>query len=615
MTYRKNPLTMDELRRQAKARLLALRAVPDTEFSDSQALHQLEASEIHQIELEIENEHLSRTREQLELALAQSSELYDFAPVGMVLLNSQGVIVKLNLIAANLLGEERVHLLGSHLASLIAQPDRPTLNGMLENATAFGEILSRDIAIEKSGHATTAVQISIVSQSLTSGWQVTLVDLTAKRRNEERMHLSEARWKLALEAVGAGVWDWDIQTGEVTFSKDFSKLYGMLDGEYGNRIEAWTQRIHPDDSAQVLAAVQAHLKGETASYLSEHRGRCKDGSWKWILSRGTLVSRSTDNAPLRMVGTHTDITDRKRVENAAASAARFQQAVLDSLAAKIVVLDSEGAIIQTNVAWRNAMTASTQASSLHGVGANYINALKYLCADCHDAVTNVGQGIASVVTGKVASFQLAHPFFSPPHQRWYNVAVTPVPDDAGRVVVSHEDVSDIKAAELASVALANTDSLTKALSRRNFLNLAEQETIRALRYKTPLIVLSLDLNQLKRINERYGHSAGDLVLQSFVQTVTEFLRDSDLTGRLGGDEFAVLLPNTSQEGGQALAQRIVQAVRAHPVRVGPQSVAYSVSIGLGCLSAEPSFSALLGVADTALFQVKERDRDRRDAEK
>ncbi len=244
------------------------------------------------------------------------------------------------------------------------------------------------------------------------------------------------------------------------------------------------------------------------------------------------------------------------------------------------------------------------------VGGNYLTLLGRMSAQDLATVEAAGAGIAAVARGEVNQFQLPQPFHASAGERWFSLKVTPVRDAQERIVVSHEDVTALKAAELASLTLANTDALTGALSRRNFLTLAEQELARASRYQLPLMVLMLDLDHFKRINDHYGHAAGDAVLQSFVSTVAAVLRESDLIGRLGGEEFAVLLPSTSAEGGAALAQRIIDSVRASPVELAGEQIEFTVSIGGGCLGAETSFAALLNVADAALYQAKHAGRDR-----
>ena len=125
---------------------------------------------------------------------------------------------------------------------------------------------------------------------------------------------SEERWKFALEGSGDGVWDWDIPTGNARFSKRYKEMLGFAEHEIGDTASEWLDRVHPEDMPGLMAAIQAHLEEKTPSAQVEFRMRCKDGSWKWILCRGMLVSRGIDRTPLRLVGTNTDITQRKAAE-------------------------------------------------------------------------------------------------------------------------------------------------------------------------------------------------------------------------------------------------------------------------------------------------------------
>lgn len=610
MVYRKNPLSMDELRQLARERFMHRVTGATSALSVPEAQHLFEELEVHQIELELQNEHLDQARTQLEAALSESSELYDFAPVGIVSLDLTGSITKLNLAGASLLGGERVRLLGSRLELYVSGPDRPVFNALLERAKPPGDVQTSEIVLEKSGQAATHVQVNVSSLPGASGWQLILVNITERRKTEDKLRVSEERWKLALEAAGDGVWDWSVQTGEVLFSKRFGELFGFSENEYGHHIEDWSSRIHPDDRARVLADMQAHLSGVAANFASEYRGKCKNGSWKWVLSRGAVVSRADDSKPMRMIGTHVDITSKKRAEEELVVAARFQQAVFDSLAAQIAVLDRHGTLIQTNAVWRKYAFDNGFAHAPTFLGGNFLEILDRMTGHDQKTTQAASAGIASVVSGGASSFQLAQPFFTPQDEHWFMMRVMPVHDISERVVVSLEDVSELKAAELASLTLANTDMLTGALSRRNFLNLAEQELARSMRYELPLMVLMLDLDHFKRINDHYGHAAGDAVLVGFVKTVKGVLRESDLIGRIGGEEFAVLLPNTNLEGGCVLAQRIIDSVRAKPADVAGKHITYTVSVGAGCLSSETSFPALLGVADAALYRAKSGGRDR-----
>jgi len=495
----------------------------------------------------------------------------------------------------------RARLLGTRFKLYVSEADCPVFDRVVGRTVATGDVQDGELELSTKGSLAKHVEVRVAQLPQSQGLQLILVDITRRRQVEDSLRVSEERWKLALEAAGDGVWDWNLQTSEVVFSKPFEALFGFAEGEYGHRIEDWNTRIHPDDRPQVLADIQAHLSGNTPIYSSEHRGLCKDGSWKWVLSRGAVISRTDEGRALRMLGTHMDISSRKQTEQALREANRFQQAVFDSLVAHIVVLDHEGVILMANSAWRNYALENCKNHGHPGelVGMRYLDVLACITNENTQTVAAASAGLASVMDGGTAQFQLEHPFFTPFDARWFSMKVTSVHDAARRIVVSHEDVTSL-----------NIDTLTGALSRRNFLNLSDQELARSNRYGLPLMVLMLDLDHFKGINDRYGHAAGDAVLQGFVSTVQAVLRESDLIGRLGGEEFAVLLPNTTMEGGRALAQRIIDSVRDSTVEVGGQRIPYTVSVGAGCLSGETNFAALLAQADAALYRAKESGRDR-----
>lgn len=138
--------------------------------------------------------------------------------------------------------------------------------------------------------------------------------LAALRDREQALEESEFRWKFAIEGTGDGLWDWDITSSHVYFSKSWKKMLGYDEADISNNLSEWQKIIHPEDLAKTMACVYDHLDGKTPAYINEQRLLCKDGSYKWILDRGLVVSRDEHGKPLRAIGTHTDITERKQME-------------------------------------------------------------------------------------------------------------------------------------------------------------------------------------------------------------------------------------------------------------------------------------------------------------
>jgi PAS domain S-box-containing protein len=132
----------------------------------------------------------------------------------------------------------------------------------------------------------------------------------------EALRDEEERLKFVLEGSQLGLWDWDIQRGKVQRNARWAEMLGYTLTEIDSSTEQWHALLHPEDSKAAGASIQAHVEGQSQQHELEYRMRCKDGHYKWILDVARVVKRDKAGQPLRMCGTHTDITERKNSEQA-----------------------------------------------------------------------------------------------------------------------------------------------------------------------------------------------------------------------------------------------------------------------------------------------------------
>ncbi|CAN5244343.1 hypothetical protein BH11PSE11_BH11PSE11_17580 [soil metagenome] len=139
-------------------------------------------------------------------------------------------------------------------------------------------------------------------------------DISDRIQAEEALRINEERWSFALEGAGEGVWDWNIETNQLMISRRASQMLGYSGSEAWKCLDEWQEQVHPQDMPHMMADLEAYLEGKVPFFTTENRVRCKDGSWKWILTRGMVVTRNADGKPLRMIGVQADISEGRLVK-------------------------------------------------------------------------------------------------------------------------------------------------------------------------------------------------------------------------------------------------------------------------------------------------------------
>lgn len=142
----------------------------------------------------------------------------------------------------------------------------------------------------------------------------TVQDITKRMEAEAKLRETEERFTFAVEGAGDGVWDWDMKTNDMQFSRIYMQMLGYEENELPHTVDTWKNSVHPDDLDRVTDNLTCYLNGELDIYHVELRLQCKSGEYKWILCRGTVVARDTLGNAIRMIGIHSDITEQKEIE-------------------------------------------------------------------------------------------------------------------------------------------------------------------------------------------------------------------------------------------------------------------------------------------------------------
>ncbi len=158
------------------------------------------------------------------------------------------------------------------------------------------------------------------------------------------------RLDLAMKIKNEGIWDWNLVANKFVFDDRYYTMAGYMPNEFKQTFLAWAERVHPDDLPTVEKEIQAYLSGEKELYDVTFRFKHKHGSWMWIQGRGEIVKRDENGQPLRIIGTHTDVTEQKKAEEELLALKQFNEDIIQSINEGIVICDNNGDIIFANQA-------------------------------------------------------------------------------------------------------------------------------------------------------------------------------------------------------------------------------------------------------------------------
>ncbi len=419
------------------------------------------------------------------------------------------------------------------------------------------------------------------------------------RRQGVRQRVNAKRLKVATEATGVGIWEFELANRRNYWDATMYKLFG-LDPRSGNeRGDDWHQLLLPGELDRIKEATRAVLRSREPFELTFQLRR-PDGEKRFMYSRALLQSDDPGGAPRRLIGTAEDVTERRRLDadlRIAATAFDCQEA--------IAVTDANRVILRVNSAFTRIFGYTAQEAV--GATPRLLQSGRHdqaFYADMTDALQRRG-----VWQGEIWNRHKDGEVFP----LWLSISA--VRNEEGQVthyVGTQTDIRLRKAEQDAIRQLAFHDPLTQLPNRRLLDDRLQQALMQARRDQKRLALMFIDLDNFKPVNDDFGHQAGDQMLEAVARRLQACVRESDTVARIGGDEFVVLLSVVeSAQDALAVAEKISLALLQPFTLLQGQSVCISSSAGVA-IYPEHGLDAteLTKHADAAMYQAKAAGRDR-----
>lgn len=413
---------------------------------------------------------------------------------------------------------------------------------------------------------------------------------------EEEIALRTERLTEAHRIAHLGNWEWDIRNNTLSWSDEIYRIFGFTPQQFDPTYESFMQSVHPEDRYSIETAIREALEGHP--YNIDHRILLPDGTVRHVHEDGKLT-RNEKGQPIKMLGTVQDITERKQIEKVLEESECRFRTILDVAVDGVLLAD-----VQTH----KFIHANRAICEMLGYQQNELYQLGV--EDIHPAadLPKVQKQFDRQMKGEIRVAQNLPVMRKDGSIFFADVSSAPMTLAGQTIMVGFfHDVTERKQAEEEIHLLATTDTLTGIANRREFNMQLLKEIERAKRYGTPLSLVMYDIDYFKRVNDTFGHDAGDAVLQTLTAIVKSNVRSVDIVARWGGEEFMILMPQSDVEAAGDAAEKLRQKIVQHPFE---QIGNLTVSFGVTAFAPQDNLDTFVKRVDNALYQAKEKGRNR-----
>ncbi len=479
---------------------------------------------------------------------------------------------------------------------------------------------------------------------------VQFLDVTESKKNERKLENYEKRWRYAIEGSDQGVWDWNLKNNTIYYSEKFKEILGYNVSEFRSGLDEWKNIIHADERETFMKKLSEHFSGKTDSFETVSRFKTKSGIYRWILSRGKVMMRDSYGNPSRVIGTILDINERVenriRLEKYNRFASLISEIIHETLRSEFddsiyqIIFDKVISVISG--AQGGAMFLKEDDDYFSIVASSHLNkeALKNLCLNKNELVMrdddevkiytdlsinrkleeekkntleNVGRAnqIKALLSiplksdGEIIGYFTLDNYESEDAFSDENLDMAKVLGQEIEMLLKRIKLEEtLKSQKVMLENLSYNDPLTNLPNRRYIMNKATHYLALAKRRESIFCIAYIDLKGFKKINDTYGHEAGDFLLKSFGERIVGSLRESDIMSRIGGDEFVLLLPDTDKFNVNCIMKKI-KVLLEKDFEFMNDSIKIGCNIGLAFYPKDgKDFQSLLKKADEAMYSAK-----------